>query len=121
MSRLGLLDQLAREDRGFAADVALAEFVGEISASLKSMRERAGLTQKQLGESIGLSQGRISQLESGLVDHAPNLETIATYAVACGERVKFLASGEPGAQRSRRAYGERTKAMYASRQRAAEV
>jgi transcriptional regulator with XRE-family HTH domain len=95
MSSLGKLESLAWEHGGFAADVAAAEFVRTAARSLKAMRERADLTQSQLGEMIGLTQGRVSQLESGLMDHAPNLETIALYADACGESVRLEASGEP--------------------------
>lgn len=95
MSRLGKLESLAREHGGFAADVAAAEFVRTAARALKAMRERAGLTQSRLGEMIGLTQGRVSQLESGLMDDAPNLETIALYADACGESVRLEASGEP--------------------------
>jgi transcriptional regulator with XRE-family HTH domain len=94
MSRLGRLETLARENDRFAADVAAAELVRTVAKTLKEMRERAGLTQSQLGEAIGLTQGRVSQLESGLMDHAPNLETIALYANACGESMSIEASGE---------------------------
>jgi len=92
--KLGQLESLVHENPGFAADVAVAELVRRTATMLKSMRERAGLNQAQLGEKIGRSQGRISQIESGLMDHAPNLETIALYANACAESVTFQASGE---------------------------
>ena len=91
---LGQLESLVHEDVGFAADVTVAEFVRGTSQMLKAMRKRTGLDQTQFGERIGLSQGRISQIESGLMDHAPNLETIALYANACAERVALRASGE---------------------------
>jgi transcriptional regulator with XRE-family HTH domain len=91
---LGQLESLARENSDFAAAVAVAEFVRNTATMLKAMRERAGLSQIQLGRKLGLSQGRISQIESGLMDHAANLETIALYAKACAERVTFQASGK---------------------------
>lgn len=94
-NRLGKLESLVEENRGFAADVAAAELVRTVAELLKAIRERAGFTQSELGAAIGLSQGRVSQLESGLMDHAPNLETIALYANACGETVRLDASGEP--------------------------
>jgi transcriptional regulator with XRE-family HTH domain len=101
MSRnLGKLEALAGEHTGFAGAVAVAEFVRSAASSLKAMRERAGLTQIELGDQLGLSQGRISQIESGLMDHAPNLETIALYANACGEDVAIEASGEEPAYAS---------------------
>lgn len=42
---------------------------------LKAMRMRAGLTQKQLGERIGVSAGAIGRLERGL--------TYPTWRVVC--------------------------------------
>jgi transcriptional regulator with XRE-family HTH domain len=93
MTRLGELETLVREDDRFAAGVAAADLVRTAARTLKAMRERAGFTQSELGEAIGLTQGRISQLESGLMDHAPNLETIALYAHACGESMSLEASG----------------------------
>ncbi|HEY1560194.1 MAG TPA: helix-turn-helix transcriptional regulator [Caulobacteraceae bacterium] len=94
MSRLGELESLVEEGGSFAARVAAVEFVRSVAGLLKNMRERAGFTQRELGRMIGLSQGRISQLESGLMDYAPNLETVALYANACDESVRFEASGE---------------------------
>jgi transcriptional regulator with XRE-family HTH domain len=90
---LGQLEVLAREDSDFAAHVAVAEFVRGAASLLKAMRGRTTLTQAQLGEKLGLSQGRISQIESGLMDYAPNLETIALYASACSESLFLRASG----------------------------
>jgi transcriptional regulator with XRE-family HTH domain len=97
---LGQLESLAHENSSFAADVAVAELVRSTASMLKAMRERAGLNQTQLGEKLGLSQGRISQIESGLADHAPNLESIALYANACAESVTFQASSDEASEYS---------------------
>ena len=87
--RLGKLGALVERDPEFAADVAAVELVRAVARHLKAVREGAGITQAELGKAIGVTQGRISQLESGLMDHAPNLETIALYAHACGGSVRF--------------------------------
>lgn len=40
-------------------------------ASLTAIRERSGLTQSDLARSTGVSQGRISELESGSLNVRP--------------------------------------------------
>lgn len=52
---------------------------------LISARKKAKLTQKQLGELVGVSQGVIARLESA--DHSPRLETIVDVARALGYRL----------------------------------
>lgn len=65
-------------------------FVQSIVDGLKAMRERRGLTQTALAKELGVTQGRVSQIESGLLDHAPNLEMIQRYAAACGYQLKLV-------------------------------
>lgn len=52
---------------------------------LRELREAAGLTQKQLAEKTGLSQGAISGLEQGA--NGPTLENAQTLAAALGVEV----------------------------------
>ncbi len=66
--------------------IAVFELADDVAAQLRGLRKRAGLNQTQLAEKLGVTQSRISQLESGLVDHAPSLEMIARFATACGAR-----------------------------------
>ena len=93
------LDTLAKSDPAFAEGSAIYDLVNETSVSLKQMRQQAKLTQAQLAEKLGVSQGWISQIESGLPDHAPNLEMIARFALACGFRatVGFVPESDPSA------------------------
>jgi len=60
----------------------------EIANLLKSIREKAGLYQKEVAERIGLSaksgKGYISHLEKGMVKNPP-IGTILLYLRACGE------------------------------------
>lgn len=55
---------------------------------IKNMRLRAGLTQKQLGELINLSDMSISRYESGKV--VPTFETVLEIAKVCGFEIKFV-------------------------------
>lgn len=59
---------------------------------LKEARERAGMSQKKLGESIGLDPGvastRINRYEVGV--HQPDLDTAARMAKALGVPLAYL-------------------------------
>jgi transcriptional regulator with XRE-family HTH domain len=78
------LDKLAERDPSFAEGSAIYDLVGKVSSLLRQMRSFAKLTQSELAERLGVTQGRISQIESGLPDHAASLETVARFALACG-------------------------------------
>ena len=79
-----LLQTLAERDPSFAEGSAIYDLVSSLCSSLKRMRMVAGLKQNELAEKLGVSQGRVSQIESGLPDHAPSVEMIARFAHACG-------------------------------------
>lgn len=54
----------------------------EVLGELIRARNSEGLTQRQLGERMGVSQGVVSRLFSG--DHSPRIDTIAAAARAMG-------------------------------------
>ena len=58
-------------------------------AELLRARQRAGLTQSQLAERMGVSQPVVARIESsaGSRKHAPSLATLRRYAEACGQRL----------------------------------
>lgn len=58
---------------------------GEI---LKSLREKKGLTQKQMSEILGVSKSNISKYEASTVE--PNIETLRKYASYFGVSVDCL-------------------------------
>ncbi len=62
-----------------------------LSDRIKAARKRAGLTQQQLAELVGVAQTAISQLESG---KAQRSTYIAEIAYACRVSSKWLALGE---------------------------
>lgn len=92
--KLGKLAALVETDPRFAAEREVYDFVQQIVAGLKQMRVRRGLTQTQMAEKMGITQGRVSQIESGLLDYAPNLETIGRYAQICNETPYLVFSGD---------------------------
>lgn len=90
-----LATDLAREDR---------QFIDELVAA----RRERGLTQRQVADRMGVSQGAVSHFEAG--DRDPRLSTIRRYALALGvpvhHRVAVGGRGElmrDGALRGREA------------------
>ncbi|NLU66731.1 helix-turn-helix transcriptional regulator [Streptomyces sp. HNM0574] len=51
---------------------------------LRELREHLGLTQRHMATVLGVSQARVSQIESGEVR---SLETLRAYAAALGARI----------------------------------
>ncbi|WP_367715823.1 helix-turn-helix transcriptional regulator [Nitratireductor sp. GISD-1A_MAKvit] len=70
---------------------ARVEGARRMADTLAGLRQEARLTQKQLGKILGVSQARISQVESGLLDHAPSIDFACAFAAACGGRLEFHA------------------------------
>jgi len=91
---LAYLNELAMQDPEYGPTAAVFDTVQAVCAGLKRMRLRRGFGQGELGRILGVSQGRISQIESGLVDHAPSLDMVARYAAVCGERLEIGFSGD---------------------------
>lgn len=61
------------------------EFIaGQLAILLRGIRNKANLTQAQVAEKSGLSQGRISQIENGVVE--PSLFAFVKIMTACGFR-----------------------------------
>jgi DNA-binding XRE family transcriptional regulator len=55
--------------------------------SLVSLREQKGLTQKQVGDALGVSQAAIAQFENGSAN--PTIQRIKLYAMVIGASVSF--------------------------------
>lgn len=65
------------------------EMLASVSgAQLAEIRKQLGLTQTQLAEAAGLSQARISQIETG---KATTLETLRAYVVGLGGHLDIVA------------------------------
>lgn len=71
---------------GFAAAYdALADEYAALGELLRA-RQRAGMTQAQVAESMGIAQATVARLESsaGSRKHAPSIATLRRYADAVG-------------------------------------
>ncbi|MGE0665354.1 MAG: multiprotein-bridging factor 1 family protein [Sphingomonadales bacterium] len=66
------------------ADVELADatiaLVERYAGAITRMRDQRGLSRADLARLLGLSPGRVTQLESGEIRHAVNLKTLAEIA-----------------------------------------
>jgi ribosome-binding protein aMBF1 (putative translation factor) len=71
-------------DVALGESFAIVDLVRQVGDTLARMRERAGLSQTELAERLGMTPARVWQLESGTLRHAPSLEDIARWARACG-------------------------------------
>lgn len=85
-------------DKGYDEAFAIVEFVRAAGDMLAQMRERAGLSQTALAQRLGMTPGRVWQLESGTLRNAPSLKSIARWARACGESLEITASGQRSAR-----------------------
>ena len=58
-------------------------------AVLLQARKDAGMTQAEVAAKMGVSQPVLARIESSLGSHkhAPSLETLRKYAIACGKRL----------------------------------
>lgn len=105
-------------DAKLAADPELARAVEErmaemrIEQELVALREREGLSQKDLAARIGATQPYIAKLESGRVKNL-GLKTLAKYAAATGTTLSV--SFTPARQR-RKATGTRSTTQRPRRQ-----
>ena len=69
----------------------------ELARELITARTRAGLTQTELAERMGVSQPVVARIEGsiGSHKHAPSLATLRKYADACGQRLVIRFEPKP--------------------------
>lgn len=78
-------DTVERQDRRAAMR---QEMLASVSgAQLAEIRKQLGVTQTQLAEAAGLSQARISQIESGA---ATSLESLRAYVIGLGGHLDIV-------------------------------
>jgi ribosome-binding protein aMBF1 (putative translation factor) len=81
-----LIDEFAEEDAALPLRVAAALERRELARQLAERRRDAGLTQAELAERMGTSQGQITRFESGA---DTRLSTVARYAAAIGIKLHW--------------------------------
>lgn len=81
-----LIDELAVDDPGLPGRVAAALERRDLLHQLARLRREQGITQVELAERMGTSQGQITRLETGA---DTRLSTIERYAAALGVKVAW--------------------------------
>jgi transcriptional regulator with XRE-family HTH domain len=86
--------EIATDPQARAAwlEVAAARIAAQI---MRTARERNGLSQSDLARALGVSQARISQVESGRVENIPPLEFLMRFVDACGEELQIASVSSP--------------------------
>lgn len=79
------------QDGVYAAPLLRVRAARETAALLRGLRKQAGLTQQAIAAKLGVSQARISQVESGVLDFLPPLDFVYLFADACGARLSLHA------------------------------
>lgn len=89
----------AKSGRAAALAKARQKLAGELAASpLATLRLRAGLSQQQIAERMGVSQPQVARCEQG--KHDPGTETIARLAEALGVSIaEVFEAAHEGLQR----------------------
>lgn len=72
-------------DPANAAEIAKQQAQMDLIIALYQARKKAGLTQKQLAEKLGMKQAYIAQIETGKKNIT--FSTLTKYAIACGKKV----------------------------------
>lgn len=83
-----ILNELYEEDK---AGIDQQEAFIDLIHSLRSLRKERGLSQSTVGERMGVSKSRVSQIES--INPVANLQlqTLADYAEAVGAYISITA------------------------------
>ena len=81
----------SEQDGVYAAPLLRVRAARETAALLRGLRKQAGLTQQAIATRLGVSQARISQVESGVLDFLPPLDFVYLFADACGARLSLHA------------------------------
>jgi DNA-binding XRE family transcriptional regulator len=90
-----LIGELAAEDPGVPGRVAAALERRELLRQLATLRREKGLTQVELAERMGTSQGQITRLEAGA---DARLSTVERYAAAVDVKVTWHLEPAPRAE-----------------------
>lgn len=79
------------DDKDELAALEDAETIEGLTQGLWQRRKQRALTQKQVGEHMGLAQSSISSIDRGLTD--PSLSVLMMYARAVGSRIAISLDG----------------------------
>ncbi len=103
-----LIDDLAEDDLELRLRVVAALKRRELARQLADRRRAAGLTQVEIAQRMGTSQGQVTRFESGA---DARLSTVARYAAALGVKIDWtITSARPSRRPPSRTPGTRSRA-----------
>lgn len=102
---------LEAEDRAAGRSPEFSAAAFEAGALVRRMRRAARLTQAALAERIGVTQARISEIETGIGPQGPSWELFLRITAACGAELLVRLPGETAG--AHRPGGHRTEAISA--------
>jgi len=88
-----ILERVEARNPELAAESGLSSAAMRAGDMIRRMRKARGLTQRELAAEIGVSQERISEIETGVGPHGPTFALLERIARACGMRLELLPSG----------------------------
>jgi DNA-binding XRE family transcriptional regulator len=107
-----LIHDLAEDDPDLPLRVAAALERRELARQLADRRRAAGLTQVEIAQRMGTSQGQVTRFESGA---DTRLSTVARYAAALGVKIDWtITSARPSRRPASRTSGTRGRATARS-------
>jgi ribosome-binding protein aMBF1 (putative translation factor) len=83
----GLIKDFEREDRAAGIAPRVAKAAADAAALVRRMRNDAGLSQRALGDRLGIKQARVSEIEAGVGPQGPSFGLMQRIAEACGHRL----------------------------------
>lgn len=89
-----LMEKIEHADRGLAAQKNLSSAAMRAGELIRAMRKDAGFSQSQLAEKLGVSQARVSEIESGVGAQGPTWDLMERISVACGKTLGVAASSD---------------------------
>jgi transcriptional regulator with XRE-family HTH domain len=85
-----LVEELEAKSPQVVAGAGLSSAAMRAGDLVRSMRKAAGYSQAQLAAEVGVSQSRISELESGAGSQGPTWDVMERVAQACGQIVGLI-------------------------------
>lgn len=89
-----LVKKIERANPHLASDRGLSSAAIRAGDLVRTMRKHAGLSQSQLAEKLGVTQARISEIESGIGAQGPTWDLMERISVACGKTLGVAASSD---------------------------
>ncbi len=72
-----LYEDMARDPDVTDGDLVVRAQLARYGEQVRAARKRKNMTQKQLSAAVGITQARISRIESGVMDEGPTFRTMA--------------------------------------------